>query len=49
MNVDANIVIEKLLDQIREMTRAIIIKDCQIESLQKQLLEVGNEQNQIKG
>lgn len=37
MNVDANAVIDKLADQIKEMVKGIAVKDCLIDMLQKQL------------
>jgi hypothetical protein len=37
MNVDANIVIDKLGNQIKEMSKALAIKDAQIELLQAEI------------
>lgn len=39
MDVDANSVIDKLCNQIKEMSKAIAIKDSQIELLQGLLQE----------
>lgn len=37
MDVDANKVIDKLGDQIKQMATSIAIKDVQIEALQQQI------------
>lgn len=37
MDIDANKVIEKLLDQIKQMSLNLVIKDVQIESLQVEI------------
>lgn len=42
MDVDANQVIAKLLEQIRQMSLNLVIKDCQIESLQIENSEMKN-------
>ena len=38
MDVDANIIISKLGDQIKQLATAIAIKDAQIELLQKEIV-----------
>ena len=40
MDVDANKVIEKLGDQIKQMSASIAIKDVQIETLQQELTKL---------
>ena len=40
MDVDANIVIEKLCGQITQMAKAMAIKDAQIEILQKEIIKL---------
>ena len=38
MDVDANIIIDKLGDQIKQLATALAIKDAQIELLQKEIV-----------
>lgn len=40
MDVDANSVIDKLCNQIKEMSRAIAVKDVQIELLYQKISEL---------
>jgi hypothetical protein len=40
MEVDANIVIDKLGNQIKEMSKAIAVKDAQIELLQAEVIKL---------
>jgi len=40
MDVDANIIINKLGDQIKQLATALAIKDAQIELLQKEVVEL---------
>ena len=40
MDVDANIIINKLGDQVKQLVTAIAIKDAQIELLQKEVVEL---------
>ena len=40
MDVDAQDVIEKLANQIKEMVKLLAIKDCQIEILQKEVAKI---------
>jgi len=40
MEVDANRVINMLLEQIKHMSKGIAVKDVMIESLQKEIVEL---------
>jgi len=40
MEVDANSVIHMLLEQIKQMSKGIAVKDVMIESLQRELVEL---------
>jgi len=42
MEVDANRVINMLLEQIKQMSKGIAVKDVMIESLQKEIFELKN-------
>jgi len=48
MNVDANLVIEKLSDQIGKLSLNIAMKDTQIEILQKQIAELSAKKDEVK-
>ena len=40
MEVDANVVIDKLGNQIKEMAKALAVKDSQIEMLQQEIAKL---------
>jgi len=40
MEVDANVVIDKLGNQIKEMSKALAVKDSQIELLQQEVAKL---------
>jgi len=40
MNIDANQIIEKLLDNIKQLTLNNIIKDIQIDKLQMEIADI---------
>jgi len=48
MEVDANSVIQKLLDQLRQFHYLDTMKDIQIEILQKQIAELSAEKEEVK-
>jgi hypothetical protein len=43
LDIDVNAVVDKLGDQIKQMSKSIAVKDAYIESLKRQLAEMKKE------
>jgi hypothetical protein len=48
MNVDAEVVVDKLLEQIKQMSKAVAIKDAYMEVLQGDIAKLSAELAKLK-